>query len=122
MFMSETWSPTASADSWREFEGPQGAPGADLWIPGWSWPASAWAPPPHRQACLRAPPPGSVHPPPLLDLRPAPSLGDWASWWCPAKPRQRNPHCRPPHPSSAPQSLRPVRVRAHPGLPRPCPL
>lgn len=63
MFMSETWSPTASADSWREFEGPQGAPGADLWIPGWSWPASAWAPP-TPQSGLSQGPTSWLRPPP----------------------------------------------------------
>lgn len=116
MFMSEIWSFIVLVDFWREFEGFQGVLGVDFWILGWSWLVLVWVFLFYCQVCFRVLFFGFVYFLFFLDFRFVFLLGDWVSWWCLVKLRQRNFYCWFFYFSSVFQSLRLVRVWVYFGL------
>lgn len=104
----------------ESIRGASGGNGGRSLVPGWSWPAWAWAPPTHSQACLRSPPPGSAPPPPPWTSGPLlhRGLGQLA---VPGKAKVETPPLSASPPQQRPQSPGPGRARARPELPRPCP-
>lgn len=113
MFMSEIWSFIVLVDFWREFEGFQGVLGVDFWILGWSWLVLVWVFLFYSQVCFRVLFFGFVYFLFFLDFRFVFLLGDWVSWWCLVKLRQRYFYCWFFYFSSVFQSLGLVRVQVY---------